>query len=347
MIDPHVHLRDWNQTDKETLRHAFAVAARCGIDGLFEMPNTDPPLTDDRAIRRRIAEADRTIRDLGLHLFHGLYAGITADPAQLGTVVSLHRELFPRVVGLKLYAGHSTGRMGVITREDQKIVWDTLGPLDYRGVVAIHAETEELLKPQLWDPTHPISHGRARPPEAEAHSIAQQIALADEAGFSGAIHICHITTPEGLDEVTRARRSRTVRVGVTPHHLLLNEEVALHSRVPEWRVNPPLRDERRRQELWDRLVSGEIDWIESDHAPHTWSDKVAGAAGLPGIPAFRLLRDRLIDLVGTERTTRLTGSAVIEAFGIERFVEREGEVPPFDYRSMGTEYPWDPYRFLS
>jgi dihydroorotase len=236
--------------------------------------------------------------------------------------------------------------MGVVTREDQQTVWNTLGALGYRGVVAIHAETEELLKPELWDSSRPITHGQARPPEAEAHSIARQIRLADEAGFSGAIHICHITTPEGLDEVSRARRSRTVRVGITPHHLLLNEEVALQSKVPEWRVNPPLRDERRRQELWDRLVAGEIDWIESDHAPHTWNDKLAGAAGLPGIPAFRLLRDRLTDAIGTDRTAHLTGGAVREAFGIGRFVASSGAARPFDYRSVAGEYPWDPYRFL-
>ena len=45
MIDPHVHLRDWNQAKKETLRHGLGVAWRAGLDGVFEMPNTDPPLT--------------------------------------------------------------------------------------------------------------------------------------------------------------------------------------------------------------------------------------------------------------------------------------------------------------
>ncbi len=45
MIDPHVHLRDWDQAGKETLRHGLSVAWRAGLDGVFEMPNTDPPLT--------------------------------------------------------------------------------------------------------------------------------------------------------------------------------------------------------------------------------------------------------------------------------------------------------------
>ena len=61
MIDPHVHLRDWNQAAKETLRHGLSVAWRAGLDGVFEMPNTDPPLTTRDAILRRIDDADAAL----------------------------------------------------------------------------------------------------------------------------------------------------------------------------------------------------------------------------------------------------------------------------------------------
>ncbi len=81
MIDPHVHLRDWNQAGKETLRHGLSVAFRAGLDAVFEMPNTDPPLVTRDAIRRRIDDADAACRSLGIRIFHGLYAGLTAVAA--------------------------------------------------------------------------------------------------------------------------------------------------------------------------------------------------------------------------------------------------------------------------
>ena len=61
MVDPHVHLRDWDQADKETVRHGFDVAWRLGFSALFEMPNTSPPLTARRTISKRIDTADAAI----------------------------------------------------------------------------------------------------------------------------------------------------------------------------------------------------------------------------------------------------------------------------------------------
>ena len=58
MIDPHVHLRDWNQSAKETLRHGLSVAYRAGLDAVFEMPNTDPPLVRREEIVKRIDDAN-------------------------------------------------------------------------------------------------------------------------------------------------------------------------------------------------------------------------------------------------------------------------------------------------
>lgn len=204
MIDPHVHLRDWNQSGKETLRHGLAVAWRAGLDGVFEMPNTDPPLTTRESIMRRIADADAALASLRVPLFHGLYAGLTASPAQIEEAVTAWRTLFPRVVGLKMFAGHSTGEMGIVERESQALVYQTLAKLGYTGVLAVHCEKQLLLRPADWDPGRPASHGRARPPAAEVASVNDQRELALEAGFAGTLHVCHISTPWSLD-VLRAR----------------------------------------------------------------------------------------------------------------------------------------------
>ncbi len=345
MVDPHVHLRDWNEKKKETLLHAFRVAGKAGITGLFEMPNTDPPLTHETAILRRIRDADRSLTQAGAALFHGLYAGITADRAQLGEIVRLHSRLFPRVVGFKLFAGHSTGNMGIVSLDNQRMVWNVLTELEYSGVVAIHAETEELLRSEYYDPDRPWTYGKSRPPEAEIDSIDRQLSLARAAGFTGSIHFCHVSTPEGVDIIASMKNLPfNIRSGVTPHHVLLNEHIATHSSVPEWVVNPPLRDENRRAALWQRLCRGDIDWIESDHAPHTWMDKRNGKAGLPGIPAFSLLRDLLVRETGLERTRKLVRTNVLNAFGIAEWAIPAEAEQVFDYSRLAAEYPWDPYR---
>lgn len=349
MIDPHVHLRDWNQREKETMEHAFTLAWRLGISGVFEMPNTDPPLTTRETIERRIADADGAVEAANVPIFHALYAGITADARQLETVVSAVADLFPRVVGLKLFAGHSTGNMGVVTRTEQALVWNTLASLGYDGVVAVHAESEHLLEPYRWDPTRPITHGAARPPIAELHSVEQQITLAAEAGFTGSLHICHVSVPESLDIIGKYRSTVpfAIRAGVTPHHLFLDDSLAANAAIPEWKVNPPVRPEETRRALLRRLLDGDFNWIESDHAPHTLEDKRGGASGVPGLAAFRTARDILEEKLGRTRADELTGGAVIEAFGLP-----DGVIPdnPFAraerrYRESSREYPWDPYRY--
>ncbi len=183
MIDPHVHLRDWGQAGKETLRHGFSVAYRAGLDAVFEMPNTDPPLVTRDAILRRIDDADTARRGLGIQIFHGLYAGLTAVPRQIEEAVRAWKELFPRVVGLKMYAGHSTGQMGIVDTGEQALVYRTLAALGFTGVLAVHCEKESLLRPTEWDPARPVSHARARPPAAEVASVDDQKKLARTAHF--------------------------------------------------------------------------------------------------------------------------------------------------------------------
>jgi len=355
MVDPHVHLRDWDQADKETLQHGFDLAWRLGFSALFEMPNTSPPLTSGKTILRRIEVADATLSRLGIPLVHGIYAGLTDSPAQIDSVVALYDELFPRIVGFKLYAGHSTGRMGVVDEEQQADVWQRLVRSDYRGVVAVHCEDETLLRPDLWDPTNPVSHGAARPAVAEVASVRNQIRLAASAGFRGSLHICHVSHPDSLAVITAARRQTpfALRCGVTPHHVLLDEKLARLSDVPEWKLNPPLRDEGARAQLEEALIAGCIDWIESDHAPHTFADKRDGASGLPGLSATRLLIERLRELGCSEELLGdLVWRNVWTAFGLapDDLPENPNSPlsagdEPFDYSAFAGEYEWDPYRY--
>jgi len=351
MIDPHAHLRDWNQAEKETLRHGLSVAWRAGLDGVFEMPNTDPPLTSRRAIERRILDADRAVRELGVPIFHGLYAGLTADPAQLEEAVKAWREMFPRVVGLKLFAGHSTGDMGIVERAAQELVYRRLAALGFTGVLAVHCEKEELMKKRPdggpdWDPGSPATHGQARPPAAEVASVNDQKELARAADFRGTLHIAHVSTPWALD-LLRGRHSPEgtplrfrLTSGLTPHHALLDETRMDGSKGMLLKTNPPLRPSPMPSMMLARLLKGEIDWIETDHAPHTLKDKMEGfASGIPVLP----YHPRFLDLlrgrgVPEERLDAMCHGAICSAFGVD--IPNRKRKPDL---GLAAEYPWDPF----
>ena len=318
ILDPHVHLRDWSQAYKETIFHAFVIAGRLGVRGLIEMPNTSPPLTARAAVERRLelaAQAAARCRTEGLSPIHyAMHLGLSHDERQVREAVRLVHEYFPQVVGLKLYAGHSTGNMGIVEGSAQHRIYAALAEESYEGVLAVHCEAESLIDTRLFDPARPESHSEARPEKAEIFSIEQQLALADLVGFPGQFHVAHISTAEGVGLVQAAKaRGQRASCGVTPHHCLLSLDAQSRpsgkpSQKPNseneeklgnlLKVNPPLRTETQRKRLWRLLLEGHIDWIESDHAPHAPHEKTgaedrAVASGIPGLTGIRLLYERL------------------------------------------------------
>lgn len=286
MIDPHVHTRDWDQSLKETISHSLTVAAMAGYSTLFDMPNTSPPLTFPHIIVKRI-EYGREIaanieKDKGIPLHYCVYGGVTSDPSQIETLVTLHSHLFPQLVGLKLFAGHSTGNMGVTTPYLLKEVYEALKRSHYKGVLAVHCEDESLIDNSLFSLQDPASHLMARPKEAEISSVEKQIALCKESSFEGTLHICHISTKEAIEMVSYHRaKGMNITCGATSHHALLNESL-METKGLLAKMNPPLRSVRDQKAVFDGLLDGSIDWIESDHAPHTIEDKLMGASGVPG-----------------------------------------------------------------
>ncbi|MBI2044008.1 dihydroorotase, partial [Candidatus Pacearchaeota archaeon] len=153
-IDPHVHLRDFNQKHKETVKHGLEVARDSGVDAVFEMPNTDPPIMTREIVVERLKLVEQANVP---EVFYGLYMGLTADENQIREAVKIHNELFPKVIGMKLYAGHSVGNLGVVTVENQKKVYRILGEENYKGVLAVHSEKELEIESEKWNPVIPIS----------------------------------------------------------------------------------------------------------------------------------------------------------------------------------------------
>jgi dihydroorotase len=324
MIDPHVHCRDWRQDYKETIEHALSVAERIALSGVFDMPNTSSPITSRVLIERRLEDAYK----INSPVFYGLYAGLTSNQNQIQEVVKAWRELFPKhgdlvgVVGLKMFAGNSVGNLGIIGEDEQRLVYHTLHDEGYKGVLVVHCEKEFLLQPHLWNPLNPKSHSHARPNESEVESVRDQINFAEEYNFMGTLHIAHVSVPESVELIDRVRREGDIRItcGLTPHHCLLNYES-----IPEskdgliYKVNPPLRDNISQKKMFELLREGKIDWIETDHAPHTLREKLERPfmSGFPGLPFYPNFLSFLKENGFSEEQLRnLTHRNISNTFGI-------------------------------
>jgi dihydroorotase len=123
------------------------------------------------------------------------------------------------------------------------------------------------------------------PAVAEESIIARDVLLAEATGSR--LHICHLSTAGSVDVIRWAKaKGIKVTAEVTPHHLLLTEELA-RSYDPVYKVNPPLRTSKDVEALRAALIDGTIDIIATDHAPHPleakdceWSAAAFGMLGL-------------------------------------------------------------------
>jgi len=215
----------------------------------------------------------------------------------------------------------------------------------------VHCEKEELLRPDLFDPEIPVSHCRCRPPEAEVGSVHDQIRLAEKTGFRGNLHICHVSVPETVRAVDRRRGEGdfSISCGITPHHTLLSEKNIENLKGPaghRLKMNPPLRGEKMRKEMAKLLLLGRIDWVESDHAPHTPDEKETRF--FSGIPVLHFYADflNILKAMGAseELLKEITGGNVLRIFGLDAGLF---PVNPEAYADHRGDYGFDPFSVFS
>lgn len=294
-IDPHVHCRDGRQKYKETIEHVFRLCDQAGIDVVFDMPNTEPPVLKAGDVENRLALVPKN--DM---LRYRLFIGATSGEKQLQEACAVIKEC-KQVVGMKMYAGESVGHLGICDENDQRRVYEILAGLDYRGVLAVHCEKTRFCK-QEFDPERPVTHCLSRPPEAEIQAVEDQIKFVRSSGFRGTLHICHVSTAVAVDLIRSARVGMKITCGVTPHHLLWSNTQMNSREGLLYKVNPPLRELSDCIALRYALKSGDIDWIESDHAPHPISEKFyyPYASGYPSICLYGDLINNILPMWGVD-----------------------------------------------
>lgn len=240
---------------------------------------------------------------------------MTPDKEQIKAAARVATD-HPKVVGIKMYAGESVGNLPMPDLGHQEMAYKTLTEEKYRGVLATHCEHKALSNDYLWDPLKPSSWNLARPPNAEAQSIANQIAFAISSGFEGHLHICHTSTAVGAYLPNIFKGIIPVTTEVAPHHLTYSTKDMTGPEGVRLKVNPPIRDENNVRELMSMLREEIIDIIATDHAPHTKVQKTyhidtpkkSYMSGIPSLDNYKEFLQGLVDGHGfsPEQIERLT-----------------------------------------
>ncbi len=287
-VDLHTHLREPGREDSETVASGSRAAAKGGFTAVSAMANTFP-----------VADT----------------AGVVEQVYALGQATGIC-DVFPIGAVTQGLAGEALAELGAmadskarvrIFSDDGNCVFDPIvmrRALEYvkkfNGVIAQHAQDPQLTKDaQMNEGVISSRLGlKGWPSVAEESIIARDVLLADH--VQSRVHICHVTTAGGV-EIIRWAKARGIQVSaeVTPHHLLLTDELAA-SYDPIYKVNPPLRTEKDVMALREGLADGTIDIVATDHAPHSAESKEcewqAAAFGMLGLEtAFSIIASTMID----------------------------------------------------
>jgi dihydroorotase len=282
-IDIHVHFREPGMTKKEDFLSGTSAAACGGITCVLDMPNTDPPATTPARI-----ESKQELIEKKAMIDFGLYAALTEDSDVIG--------LAQAATAFKIYLAPSTGGLAV---GDFNRFLELKDDLSETGkFTSVHCEDPQHIrkteKRRLED------HEASRPDTAEIGGIDMAKRLTEVQR----VHIAHVSSERGVESLARSGFTSEV----TPHHLLLNVNSELGTMA---KVNPPLRFKHDQNALWSAFVSGRIDLVSSDHAPHTLEEKEQDFENAPaGMPGVETMIPLLLDRV---RSNSLPLSRVVNA----------------------------------
>ena len=288
LVDLHTHLREPGREDAETVLSGSRAGVKGGFTALSAMANTSP-VADTAGV---VEQVYRLGQEAGL-----------LDVFPIGAVTQgLKGEALSEIGAM----ADSVARVRVFS-DDGNCVSDPLvmrRALEYikkfGGVIAQHAQDPRMtIGSQMNEGEISARLGlKGWPAVAEEAIIARDVLLADH--VQSRLHICHLTTAGGVEIIRWAKaRGINVTAEVTPHHLLLTDDLA-SSYDPVYKVNPPLRTEADVHALREALADGTIDIVATDHAPHPteskeceWQEAAFGMLGLE--TALSIVQKTMVD----------------------------------------------------
>ncbi|MCT1411114.1 dihydroorotase [Corynebacterium sanguinis] len=259
LVDMHVHLREPGREDTETIATGSDAAARGGFTAVFTMANTNPVI-DQPFLADAVWEKGQAHGTCDVYPVGSITQGLRGEQlTEIGLMSRSHVRMFsddgkcvndPQLMRRAIEYAKAYDVLLAQHAEDHRMT---------EGACAHEGETAARLGLRGW------------PRVAEESIVARDAIMTRD--YGGRLHICHAST-EGTVELLRWAKAQGINVTaeVTPHHLLLTDE-KLETYDGNFRVNPPLREDRDARALREALLDGTVDVVATDHAPHGSEDK--------------------------------------------------------------------------
>jgi dihydroorotase len=304
VIDPQVHFREPGLEHKEDLFTASCACAKGGVTSFLEMPNTKPLTTTQAALDDKLQRAAQ--KSL---VNYGFFIGATAEalPDLLAATPT---------PGIKIFMGSMHGALLV----DQDAALEQIFSQGDR-LIAVHAENQARIaarRLQFAGISDVAVHSQIQ--DNQAALEATQLALKLSKKYHRRLHILHLSTGDEA-ELLRQEKPAWVTAEVTPQHLLLTTE-AYKTIGTLAQMNPPLRSLHDTEILWQALHDGVIDFIATDHAPHTLEEKSQpypnSPSGMPGVETSLalMLTQAMQGRCTVAQVANWMSTAVAKAYGI-------------------------------
>lgn len=335
-IDDQVHFREPGLTHKGEIATESAAAAAGGITSFMEMPNTVPQALTQELLQDKYDRAAE-VSAVNYSFFMG------ASNTNLKEVLRTDPK---RVCGIKVFMGSSTGNMLVDDRDTLKAIF-----CEAPTILATHCEDEETIRRNLaaaraqWGEDVPMTeHPLIRSEEAcyKSSSLAVELATA----CNTRLHILHISTARELSLFRNdiPLREKKVTAEACIHHLTFTDaDYADKGSHIKW--NPAVKTASDRAAIREALLSGRIDVVATDHAPHTLEEKAGKYFDAPSggplvqhalVAMLELVHDGVLALTDVPR---LMAHQVAELFDIaDRGYVRVGQAA--DLVLVSPDSPW-------
>lgn len=339
-IDLHIHLREPGGEKKETIATGTMAAAHGGFTTVAAMPNTRP-----------VPDSKEQMESLQARIKEN--ANVRVLPYGSITIRELGQELTD-FAGLKAAGAFALSDDGVGVQSAGMMLEAMKKAAENDLAIVAHCEENSLInKGSVHEGVFSKQHGlNGIPSVCESVQIARDVLLAEAAGCH--YHVCHISTKESVRAVRDAKRAGIhVTAEVTPHHLLLCDE-DIPSLDANYKMNPPLRGADDRAALIEGLMDGTIDFIATDHAPHTMEEKSEGMQlapfGIVGLEtAFPLLYTNFVleNKMTLEQLIAYLTKQPAEAFGLPFGTIEINAPADLVLLDLNEEKSIDPEEFLS
>ena len=303
IIDIHFHVRAPSFPQRGTVQSETKAAAKGGITTLFEMPISDPCMSNPKTLNNRKK-----------HFSENTYINFAMIPA-LGKFndKNLSGLINNGAIAFKVFTisppiDRKSEFKGLCFTEEKNILEALFHAKKSNLITIFHAEDQNLLnhfaKQQInYKKNDPKMHNAMRPAVVEASAIEKILRL--NSIVNTKIHIAHVTSQLSLEVISNFKnKGQNISAETCPHYLFKNEKDVIKS-GPFGKINPPIRSKKDQTKLWEALGDNTIDIIASDHASFSLKEKIKGKKDFlkapPGAPSGELMLPLMLKAVSDKK----------------------------------------------